>query len=76
MADEFADLEARIEALLTEVVGAHGTWVLAVETFTPDLDAELTVRMDESSSTWKHLGLAHALVQVADSDLRAAWEAD
>lgn len=51
----------KVDAALTQVLGMHGPWVLAIETYAEDGEQRLSVMWDSQSTAWTRLGMAHAL---------------
>lgn len=53
----------RVDTALSETLGMHGAWVLAIELIHTDTGQPvLTTLTSRDGSVWSHLGMAHILV--------------
>lgn len=51
-----------VDQALTDAIGLHSGWVLAIECYDDDGSPKLAVMWDTTSTQWTRLGMAHALV--------------
>ena len=64
-----------VEQAITNALGMHGAWVLAIETYDPETgEPRLAVMWDAQSTAWTRLGMAHALVGDLETPFRQSEE--
>lgn len=65
-----------MDAALTDILGLHGPWVLACETYADDGEQQLTTMWPGSSTKWHQLGLARAMVIDLEEPFRQIAQED
>ena len=63
---------SKLDTALTEAVGMHGPWALAMETYDESGEPRLLVSWSESGTGWQKVGMVQALLD----DLRIPFRRD
>ena len=63
MSDSVPDEDiAKLDLALTEALGFHGPWVMAMETYQEDGQMQLMVCWSKEGSAWLKVGIAQGLL--------------
>jgi hypothetical protein len=52
----------KVNATLSDALGLHGSWVLAIETYNEEGEPQLSLAWSPDGTGWQKLGMARALI--------------